>query len=138
MVHKQFDGRTFRSTVDDLTSYLISSSYDPGRAAFSGMSSFFCMTDSTSGEGRRADRVSTSTRSSSPFPSGLFRRAWVGLWNVVLAHDFPLSFRSGVLSGAPQSQTYIETFLLSPHLEREATTEDSKICGGIVAPHGRP
>ena len=92
MVHKQFDGRSLRSTVDDLISYLISSSYDPRRAAFSGMSSFFCMTDSTSGEGRRADRVSTSTRSSSPFPTGLFRSARVGLWNGFFAHDLPPEF----------------------------------------------
>src|SRR2546422_11562398 len=113
-------------------------SYDPRRAAFSGMSSFICMTDSTSGEGRADRAKSTSTRSSSPFPTRLFHRAWVGLWNGCFAHDLPLNFRSGVLADAPQSQTYIETFLLSPHVEREATAEDSKICGGIVAPHGRP
>src|SRR5437867_13007821 len=88
------------------------------------MSSSSCITDSTSGGKGRADRASTSTAlPSSPFPTGLFRRAWVGLWNVVFAHDLPLNFRSGVLSGAPQSRIYIETFLLSPHVEREATAE---------------
>src|SRR2546425_3114492 len=51
---------------------------------------------------------------SSPFPNGLLHRAWVGLWNGCFAHDLPLNFRSGVLADAPQSQTYIETFLLSP------------------------
>src|SRR2546422_11176741 len=81
------------------------------------MSSFICMTDSTSGEGRAGRAKSTSTRSSSPFPTRLFHRAWVGLWNGCLAHDLPLNFRSGVLADAPQSQTYIETFLLSAHAQ---------------------
>src|SRR3989442_13761023 len=81
------------------------------------MSSFICMTDSTSGEGRAGGAKSTSTRSSSPFPTRLFHRAWVGLWNGCFAHDLPLNFRSGVLADAPQSQTYIETFLLSAHTQ---------------------
>src|SRR5947209_16009042 len=65
------------------------------------MSSFICITDSTSGEGRTGRAKSTSTRSSPPFPTRLFHRAWVGLWNGCLAHDLPLNFRSGVRSGAP-------------------------------------
>src|SRR2546428_10043479 len=65
------------------------------------MSSFICMTDSTSGEGRADGAKSTSTRSSSPFPTRLFHSTWVGLWKGCLAHDLPLNFRSGVRSGAP-------------------------------------
>jgi len=53
------------------------------------------------------------------------------------AHDLPLIFLSGVLSGAPRLRKYIETFLLSAHDEREVTAEDSEICTGIVAPDNR-
>src|SRR5437867_12261208 len=102
------------------------------------LSSFFCMTIAPLVGKEEPIERAPPPLPSSPFPTGLFRRAWVGLWNVVFAHDLPLNFRSGVLSGAPQSRIYIETFLLSAHVEREATAEDCKICGGIVAPHGRP
>src|SRR2546422_5914183 len=52
---------------------------------------------------------------SPPFPTRLFHRAWVGLWNGSFARDLPLSFRSGVLSGAPRPREYIGTSLLSVH-----------------------
>src|SRR2546426_9832506 len=73
-----------------------------------------------SGEGGRAIERAPPPLSSSPFPTGLLHRAWVGLWNVVFAHDLPLIFLSGVQLGAPQHRKYIRTFLLSPHDYRPA------------------
>src|SRR5437899_207628 len=69
-----------------------------------------------SGEGGRAIERAPPPLSSSPFPTGLPHRVWVGLWNGVFAHDLPLSFLSGVQLGAPQHRKYIRTFLLSPHI----------------------
>ena len=87
---------------------------------FLGMSfSFFCMTDSTSGvRDEEPMKRAPPPLSSSPFPTGLLHRAWVGLWNGVFAHDLPLSFLSGVRLGAPQPRKYIRKSLLSAHVSR--------------------
>src|SRR5713101_1751232 len=61
--------------------------------------------------------------SSSPFPTGLLHRAWVGLWNGCFAHDLPLSFLSGVQLGAPQPRKYIGKSHLSAHVFRRAASQ---------------
>src|SRR3989442_9864707 len=76
-----------------------------------------------SGEGGRAIERAPPPLSSSPFPTGLLHRAWVGLWNVLFAHDLPLIFLSGVQLGAPQHRKYIRTFLLSPMTTGEPVSQ---------------
>src|SRR2546427_3543414 len=68
---------------------------------------------------------------SSPLPTRLPHRAWVGLWNGFFAHDLPLNFHSGVQLGAPSPDIHWKNFLSSAHVEREVTAQDSDICGKI-------
>src|SRR5206468_8618602 len=82
---------------------LIDENYLPRRVAFSGMSSFFCMTIAPPVRDEEPIERAPPPLSSSPFPTGLLHRAWVGLWNGFFAHDLPLNFRSGVQLGDPRS-----------------------------------
>src|SRR5207249_6196146 len=86
--------------------------------------------DSTSGEGRSADRASTSTAPLLRSRPGCFIAPGLACGTAFLPMTCPeFSFRSAI--GRSPVRIYIEKFLSSAHVEREVTAQDSDICGKI-------